>query len=62
MRFIRVPIWRPSGDSTVILGDLRFGAAMGNGFTDVVIRLGSNDCPRRVPPWVPPREDLVAGR
>ena len=54
MRFIRVPIWRFTGDSTVILGDLRFGAATGNGFTDVTLRLGEAECPPRVPPWVPP--------
>jgi inner membrane protein len=61
MRFIRAPIWRFLDDSTVVLGDLRFGAATGNGFTDVVVPLRSTDCPRHVPPWIPPREDLVRG-
>ena len=61
MRFIRVPIWRFLDDSTVVLGDLRFGAATGNGFTDVVVPLRSSDCPPHVPPWIPPRNDLLGG-
>ena len=60
MRFIRVPIWRHIADSTVILGDLRFGAATGNGFTDVTVRVGFSGCPRDVPPWTPPRMELLA--
>ena len=60
MRFIRVPIWRPAGDSVFRLGDLRYGGASGNGFANVLARLGETRCPRRVPPWTPPREDLLA--
>ncbi len=59
LRFIRVPVWRPVSDSTVMLGDLRFGNASGNGFTDVLVPRQSAECPDAVPPWTPPRVDLI---
>jgi len=59
MRFIRVPIWRSASDSAVRLGDLRYGGASGNGFANVIARAGETECPRRVPPWTPPREDVT---
>jgi hypothetical protein len=58
MRFIRVPIWRTLGDSTVMLGDVRYGGG-GNGFADVRVPRRSAACPRAVPPWTPPRADLL---
>jgi inner membrane protein len=62
LRFIRVPMWHAIDASTVILGDARFGDASGSGFADVRAPLRSTSCPRRVPPWVPPRRELLAGR
>lgn len=59
LRFIRVPIWRAVDDSTVLLGDLRYGGASGSGFTDVRVPRHSTTCPRDVPPWTPPRADLL---
>jgi inner membrane protein len=59
MRFIRAPIWRVLGDSTVLLGDARFGGGSGNGFTDVRVPRNSAGCPTAVPPWTPPRADLL---
>jgi inner membrane protein len=58
MRFIRVPIWRPIGHSTVLLGDVRYGGG-GGGFADVRVPRYSAECPRAVPPWTPPRADLL---
>jgi inner membrane protein len=58
MRFIRVPIWSPVGDSTVLLGDVRYGGA-GSGFADVRVPRRSDSCPHAVPPWTPPRADLL---
>jgi len=58
LRFIRVPGWRVLDDSTVILGDLRFGTVVGNGFTDLRVPRLSERCPPSVPPWRPPRFDL----
>jgi inner membrane protein len=59
LRFIRAPIWRAAADSTVILGDARFGGASGNAFTDVRVPLRTAICPLRLPPWTPPRTDLL---
>ena len=63
LRFIRAPLWRALDDSTVMLGDARYGDASGGGFTDVRVPRRSSRCPASVPPWTPPRADLIgAGR
>ena len=59
LRFIRVPIWRTLADSAVMLGDVRYGGGSGNGFTDVRVPLPPATCPAAVPPWTPPRADLL---
>ena len=59
LRFIRVPAWRALDDSTVMLGDVRYGGGGGNGFTDVSVPRRSSECPAAVPPWIPPRADLL---
>jgi hypothetical protein len=59
LRFIRVPVWRLVDDSTAIIGDARFGGGSGGGFSDVTVPRRSTVCPRNVPPWVPPRSDLL---
>ena len=58
MRFIRVPIWKSVSDSTVLVGDVRYGGG-GSGFADVRVPRRSAECPRAVPPWTPPRADLL---
>jgi len=59
MRFIRVPIWTAAGDSLVLLGDVRYGGG-GSGFADVRVPRRSAACPLAVPPWTPPRADLLS--
>ena len=59
LRFIRVPAWRALDDSTVMLGDVRYGGASGSGFSDVRVPRRSAACPDAVPPWTPPRADLL---
>ena len=59
LRFMRVPAWRALDDSTVMLGDVRYGGASGNGFSDVRVPRRSAVCPDAVPPWTPPRADLL---
>lgn len=59
LRFIRVPVWRPVTDSTVMLGDARYGGASGDGFSDVIVGRRVATCPDAVPPWIPPRADLL---
>jgi len=58
LRFIRVPMWREISDSSLILGDARFGGASGSGFSDVTVTRRSTSCPS-APPWTPPRADLL---
>lgn len=59
LRFIRVPAWFPADDSTMVLGDLRFGAVSGSGFTDVRVPRRAATCRGSVPPWTPPRAGLL---
>lgn len=59
LRFIRVPAWRAIDDSTVMIGDVRYGGGSGNGFSDVTVPRRSAACPDAVPPWTPPRADLL---
>jgi inner membrane protein len=59
LRFIRAPIWSAVGDSTVLLGDVRYGGGSGSGFTDVRVPRRSAACPDDVPPWTPPRSDVL---
>ena len=60
LRFIRVPVWHAIDASTVMLGDARYGGASGSGFTAVRVARRSATCPPGVPPWVPPRADVIA--
>jgi inner membrane protein len=59
LRFIRAPIWRSAADSTVILSDARYGGASGSSFTDIRVPRRSPVCPLTLPPWTPPRADLL---
>lgn len=59
LRFIRVPVWRAIDASTVMLGDARYGGASGSGFTAVRVARRAAACPPNVPPWIPPRADLI---
>jgi hypothetical protein len=59
LRFIRAPVWRAVDSSSVILGDARFGDASGTGFTDLRLPRRSAVCPPAVPPWTPPRAELL---
>jgi hypothetical protein len=59
LRFIRVPTWRALDDSTLMLADVRYGGGSGSGFTDVRVPRRSAACPKRVPPWTPPRAELL---
>lgn len=59
LRFIRAPAWRMVDDSTVVLGDLRFGDVSGGGFTDLRLPARTASCPPSVPPWTPPRAALL---
>jgi inner membrane protein len=57
LRFIRVP-WLATIEQELVLGDLRYDREVELGFSEVAITDGP-DCPRFVPQWVPPRQDLL---
>ena len=59
LRFIRVPIWTRDAES-IRVSDLRFGASGAGGFAAVTTRLRPAVCPTHVPPWVPPRADVLS--
>jgi inner membrane protein len=56
LRFIRVPRWRRLPGGAVQLWDARYGAG---GFAQVVTPSGPGPCPSPVPPWEPPRGDVI---
>lgn len=62
LRFIRVPVWRGVTGSMVMLGDVRFGGASGDGFSDVIVPRREAGCSTGIPPWTPPRQELLDDR
>jgi inner membrane protein len=58
MRFIRVP-WLAAVGPDTVLGDLRYDREKALGFAEVALRDPPVACPRLVPPWRPPRADLL---
>ena len=58
MEFIRVPVWSELTNGDVNLGDARFGAGA-RGFASVTASAHPAQCPRFLPGWTPPREDLL---
>ncbi|HEY0778295.1 MAG TPA: hypothetical protein VGD56_10060, partial [Gemmatirosa sp.] len=59
LRFARVPAWVPDGPDAVTLEDLRYDRGGGAGFAGFRIPLRPAACPRDVPPWRPPRADVL---
>ncbi|GJG86477.1 hypothetical protein tb265_16580 [Gemmatimonadetes bacterium T265] len=59
LRFARVPAWTAAGADTVVLEDLRYDRGGGAGFAGFRVPLRPAACPRGVPPWRPPRADLI---
>lgn len=58
LRFMRVPVWRSLTNGDVEFSDLRFGQGASS-FASLVARRRPERCPRHVPPWDPPRSDLL---
>jgi hypothetical protein len=59
LRFTRVPFWQRWPEGLLVLGDLRYDRLPGGGFAELHTRERPDDCPQGVPPWLPPREDLL---
>jgi len=57
LRFARVP-WSSERGNARLIGDLRYDREPELGFAELDLGRASR-CPRFVPPWVPPRRDLL---
>jgi hypothetical protein len=58
LRYARAPFWTGPAERTIV-GDLRFDRSRAIEFTEFVVPEHDVDCPRNVPPWTPPRNDLL---
>lgn len=61
LRFMRTPVWIEAATGDLTVSDLRFGSG---GFATVKLRGWPHDCTLTnswVPPWVPPRLDMLLG-
>jgi hypothetical protein len=59
LRFARVPYWVSTGKDEYIVGDLRFDRRPGLDFSDARVEARPSRCPKAIPPWLPPRRDLL---
>jgi inner membrane protein len=57
LRFARAP-WLGASEGRRVIGDLRFDREAELGFAELDLTR-SSPCPAYVPPWVPPRSDLL---
>ena len=58
LRFARTP-WLSESSQRRLIGDLRFDREPGLGFAELDLARPSS-CPAYVPPWLPPRTDLLS--
>lgn len=58
LQFIRVP-WIAGRGSSWIVGDLRYDREPDLGMAEIAAGPGLDECPGFLPPWVPPRQDLL---
>jgi hypothetical protein len=52
----------PAVDRTRIIGDTRYDRHRGLDFADFRLSAVPGRCPKFVPPWLPPRADLLSPR
>ncbi len=58
LRFARVPFWKEDG-TELVAGDIRYDRGTDLGFAELEIPRPPAPCPRFVPPWIPPRQELI---
>jgi hypothetical protein len=56
--FARTPFWLERGAS-LYLGDVRYDRSAADGFAELEVPRRPSQCPPFVPPWTPPRRDLM---
>ncbi len=61
MHFARVP-WALQREGSWIVGDLRYDREPGLGFAEMDLTNEAAKCPSPLPPWLPPRGDLLSIR
>ncbi|HEV8549162.1 MAG TPA: metal-dependent hydrolase [Polyangiaceae bacterium] len=59
LRWARLPFWFAPRRGTLFLGDIRYDRDRGLDFAETVGTSPPRTCPKRVPPWTPPRGDLM---
>jgi inner membrane protein len=59
LRFARAPFWKIEGER-LIAGDLRYDRSPGRDFPEISVERSAPRCPRFVPSWTPPRQDLLS--
>jgi inner membrane protein len=59
LKFARAP-WSAQLATGRVVGDLRFDREPGNSFAEITLGSADDTCPRRLPDWVAPRQDLLA--
>lgn len=60
LRFARVPFFVEQLDGKLVVGDLRFDRSPGLEFAELELPQLPAECPKRVAPWIPPRQDLLS--
>ncbi len=59
LHWARLPFWFYEGKDGIFLGDLRYDRSPGLDFSELRGTIPPASCPRFVPPWIPPRQDLL---
>lgn len=62
VRWARLPFWLEQPGHELLLGDIRYDRSAGLDFAETVGTSPPSTCPKRVPPWIPPRADLLEPR
>ena len=58
LRWARLPFWIRESRDKLLLGDLRYDRSPGLDFAEIEGTIPPVNCPRWVPPWLPPRHEL----
>ncbi|HEY3493368.1 MAG TPA: metal-dependent hydrolase [Polyangiaceae bacterium] len=62
LRYSRVPFWFAKSRTELYLGDLRYDREPDEEFAELEVEAKPSRCPRFVPPWRPPRHDILESR
>jgi len=62
LRWGRLPFWLEQPHHQLLLGDIRYDRSAALDFAETVGTSPPVACPKRVPPWIPPRADLILPR